>query len=374
MKPFSQNFLNQNLIAVNATALKSGGALSILRQFLEGIKDNNTYFVFVNKELEWKDKGLTKINLIPIDTSSSVKRIIWDWFGLKQWLKKHNLFPAATVSLQNTSIATVKGSVLFIYLHQALLFHHQSWSFFKKNERSFAFYKYIYPLFVFIFTNRSTKYIVQTQWMKNALCKKYKKNKESIYVIKPAILACDIGTVKLLNLPYKQTIFYPATGAVFKNHKEIICALGALKKRNVDLSSVGLYLTINANEDKEISKLINQFDLNANVQFLGDLSYDNVLVYYKSCTTVVFPSYIESFGLPLLEAAAFGKPLIALDTDYAREVIENYKGVIFAKQNSPDDWGRAIMKSFSITRKFKPYKPDYETSWDDFFKLINELI
>lgn len=69
----------------------------------------------------------------------------------------------------------------------------------------------------------------------------------------------------LLQLPYTYTLFYPATSASFKNHEEIIYALNEFKKNAAP--SIGVYLTITAEEDKELTELIQGLNLQENVHF-----------------------------------------------------------------------------------------------------------
>ena len=42
---------------------------------------------------------------------------------------------------------------------------------------------------------------------------------------------------------------------------------------------------------------------------------------YKCAGALIFPSASESFGLPLVEAAACGLPIVAAETDYVRDVV-----------------------------------------------------
>jgi glycosyltransferase involved in cell wall biosynthesis len=43
---------------------------------------------------------------------------------------------------------------------------------------------------------------------------------------------------------------------------------------------------------------------------------------YSSCHALVFPSVLESFGLPLLEARAAGLAIIAAERDYVRDTLD----------------------------------------------------
>jgi len=60
--------------------------------------------------------------------------------------------------------------------------------------------------------------------------------------------------------------------------------------------------------------------------------------------------------------------------NYAREVIGSYKGVKFLEYNDPKIWAENIIDLYNKRIKYKPYHVNYETSWKDFFKLIEKLI
>lgn len=401
------------IIAVNATALISGGALSILRQFIHHVDPQHQYYLFVSDQLGSVDNYATicdeptfrgssaesmdpvdkprevglelnshqtlftdfppqkNIHLIPTNTQSPLKRILWDAFGLKRWFKKRKLMPDTVLSLQNTSVRSPKQSNKLIYLHQGLPLHEQSWSFLKPKQRSLAFYKYLYPLFILLHARKDTQFIVQTQWMKKALCSKFKRSEHVVHVIKPEIKPINTEAIETIPLTGRYNLFYPASALEFKNHKEIIYALDAMQKSGQDISDIAVYFTITETQDSALYALIKQYKLEHNIHFLGQLSYHDVLIYYKSCTAVVFPSYIESFGLPLIEAAMFGKPLIVLDAEYAREVIAAYPQVSFVKRDAPLAWRDAITNAIHLQHKTEPYRPSYDTGWDDFFKILH---
>jgi len=50
--------------------------------------------------------------------------------------------------------------------------------------------------------------------------------------------------------------------------------------------------------------------------------------FYKLCNVYVLPSYSEGFGLPMLEAFRFEKPVIAVDAPPFNEVIRQRKNGI----------------------------------------------
>jgi len=60
----------------------------------------------------------------------------------------------------------------------------------------------------------------------------------------------------------------------------------------------------------------------------GKLSPSQLNAFYRLCIVYVQPSYSEGFGLPILEAFRFNKPVIAVDAPPFNEVIEHGKSGI----------------------------------------------
>ena len=68
------------------------------------------------------------------------------------------------------------------------------------------------------------------------------------------------------------------------------------------------------------------------VQFVGNVSDSQLALYYRHCQALIFPGY-EDFGLVMVEALSFGKPVIAYAKGGALEIVTPGKtGMLFAKQ------------------------------------------
>jgi len=71
------------------------------------------------------------------------------------------------------------------------------------------------------------------------------------------------------------------------------------------------------------------------VHFVGRLPHDELAALYRHAIAFVFPSRLETFGQPLLEAAASGLPIIASDLPACREVCQD-AALYFAPGDSAD--------------------------------------
>lgn len=68
------------------------------------------------------------------------------------------------------------------------------------------------------------------------------------------------------------------------------------------------------------------------VRFVGSVSDDELCHYYKNAKAFLFPGY-EDFGITMVEAHAFGIPVIAYKRGGALEIVKDRKtGILFAEQ------------------------------------------
>ncbi|QWL62247.1 glycosyltransferase [Aeromonas jandaei] len=364
--------MKRKSIVISATSLIGGGGLTILNQLIEHSDSQNDYHLFINDEI----KGVSEkanFHVTHVKRQSALKRIIWDFKGLRATLKAKGIDPDVVVSLQNTTVY-FPGKPKIVYLHQGIPLNDMKWSFFSKRERGLAFYKYIYPLFIFLYNDKLTYFVVQTKWMKEALVNKFSLRDEATYVLKPAVnLSVEEykgGTDTRIR--HRVSLFYPATPEPFKDHEVVLRALSEIGERD-DISQIGLYFTIAKGESRYLDSLIDTLGLSSNVVYLGKLSFPDVQRFYRKTSATVFPSKIESFGLPLLEAASKGQPIICADTSFSREILNGYEGATFVS-DSALLWSEAIQKlSKSDLTPFNNFEPKFDSGWNDFFKLLNKI-
>jgi len=377
--------LLNKIVFVNATAATEGGALTILKQFLEGISiyssENIYYYIFCSlEELKIYERENIKI-IYNIKEKNWLDRIKWDLWGLKNWSKRKGIKADLIISFQNTGVFYYNNIKQLIYLHQSIPFSETiNWNFFNKDERVLWCYKNIYKKLIRLTLKSNSYIVVQTEWMKNAVVKQFNWNSKKISVIKPNIKNIAVDKISKINFNHNEFhLFYPANNAVYKNHELIINALKYIKDNKPEIyKNIILHFTLdgtlNNNRNTVLVNLIKDLQVDEQIKYEEKMPYESVLSFYKSCNLMLFPSYIETFGLPLIEAASFGMPILAAETDYAREVIGNYEGVKFLDYKDSKLWAENIIDLYNKRIKYKLYNVNYETSWKDFFKLIEKLI
>lgn len=367
-------------IFINSTFATGGGVKTILDNFIEAVKTINItdaqFIFFVPQGYKQSVTRKNNIKIVQIDAKSWHKRLLWDFIGLKRWSTKNKITANTIFSLQNTSVNYYKNSKQIVYIQQPIPFEEDiTWDFFKKEERKLWLYKKFYLNFIKFFLSKDNKIIVQTNWMKRAAAKKLKKIKyENIHIIKPAVKELNISMNReyIFDKRY-YNIFYPAMEYVYKNHMVLVQALKIIKEKYKEhYEKLRIYFTLGdlSEYGRKVLGKVREWNLENKIIFMGKIPYNKVLNGYSSCDLMVFPSYIETFGLPLVEAAQYGNPIIASDREFSREVIGNYEGVTFVNYDNPKQWAEEIVKSMIKCKKYDSYFVKYETNWKDLIQLL----
>jgi glycosyltransferase involved in cell wall biosynthesis len=98
---------------------------------------------------------------------------------------------------------------------------------------------------------------------------------------------------------------------------------------------------IDADYLRELRSDIDELHLGDAVEFLGECNTGQLLELYRDCKLFVFPSTVETFGNPLVEAMACGAPIVSSDTAAMPEILGN-AAVFFDPLDADDMAGRII--------------------------------
>jgi glycosyltransferase involved in cell wall biosynthesis len=88
----------------------------------------------------------------------------------------------------------------------------------------------------------------------------------------------------------------------------------------------GFLTTLSPSSDvytQYINYLIEKYDLNKSIIFVGQVQEIEMPLYYNAVDLLVHPSFVEAFGLVLVEAMACGKPILAFNIPPMNEIIDN---------------------------------------------------
>ena len=111
-----------------------------------------------------------------------------------------------------------------------------------------------------------------------------------------------------------------STAPLLKPSKEFLFTISLISpKKNIHvlpaLLSKNNYMLVIAgnNNDKAYVEVIlreaRKFKVEDRIIFTGPISENDKYWYYKNCKAFLFPSLAEGFGMPVVEAMAFGKPV-----------------------------------------------------------------
>jgi len=358
----------KTVVAVSATALASSGGLTILKQFLDhAAKRHDTFFyVYVNDESNLKSSD--NIEFVSVGGVSWLERIYWDWKGFSNRCDSLNI--DYVLSLQNTSINIMKEQI--IYLHQPLPFTDFKFSPFSKADFKLFLYQKFYKYFVYKYCKADTKFVVQTNWMKEAIINQGRIPEENISVIKPDINLPEFEITDSVILSRDDYILlYPATPLIYKNHLLLIDVLSLLSNLNMS-KGVKLLVTFNEHDYPEFVNKAIKLEVLDMIKFLGVIEYSELCQEYVNCDLLLFPSYVETLGLPLLEAACYGCKIICSDLPYSRDVLLGYSSVDFVQYDSPEVWANSIERKLGVESEIIPFKDhDKKYGWNYFFEKFN---
>ncbi len=205
-----------------------------------------------------------------------------------------------------------------------------------------------------IAANRPDKLIAISKTVQNRISKYYGLPSQIIY---PPLMIRS-GKIKPVDGKY----FLVVSRLV--PYKKVDLAVAAANKSGVQLKIIGT-----GNELSRLKKMAR-----SNIEFLGQVTDSELKKYYTESKALIFPG-IEDFGLTMVEAQSFGKPVIAYRGGGAEEIIiDGVTGKFFDKQNS-SDLARVLKnfrpKSYNI---FACKRNARRFSFESFKQKINDII
>ncbi len=141
-----------------------------------------------------------------------------------------------------------------------------------------------------------------------------------------------------LDLP-ERYILHVGVRRPHKNQQLLVRALAKLSGQHPDLGLV-LVGSADARYFDDVGALVAGLGLSAQVRRFEQVSEEQLLGLYANASVFAYPSLVEGYGLPLLEAMAAGVPVVASDADAVREVSEG--ATLALAPDNPERWASAL--------------------------------
>jgi len=127
---------------------------------------------------------------------------------------------------------------------------------------------------------------------------------------------------------------------VQKNLRNLLYAVARLRVKNPDIQLKIAGRPVDEDYYKSLQKIVKEENLEKNVQFLGEVKPAGLVDLYQQCGVFVFPSSVETFGNPLVEAMASAAPIACSKTAAMPEVVG--EAALFFDPADAEDMARAI--------------------------------
>jgi len=316
---------DKKTIVVSGVNIRKGGTLTILRGCLEhlsALSGQYRIIALVHKrslcdypgieyiEMPWCIKGwgrrlwaeYVSMHRISKEIAKEDGRRIW------LWLSMHDTTPRVEAEHQE------------VYCHTSFPFlklKARDWRMDPKIPLFALFTRWAYRINV----HRNDSLIVQQQWFADALSELLGVDRSKFRVIPPERPAIEATPkVSRNELP---TFFYASTPDCHKNF-ETVCE--AAQMLEAEGERFKLILTIKGDENRYSRWLKAKYGHLQSVEFKGFMDKETLYSTYASADCFIFPSRVETWGLPISEYASLhpdGRMLLA-DLPYAHETAGNF--------------------------------------------------
>jgi len=353
-------------IAVIDVAAESGGALSVLNDFLYYLvsleHDNNEYYVFVSQKLNIEKENIHYI-IKPEIKRSWFSRLKWERIDAQGEFDELNI--DLVFSLQNTGFYSKKIKQI-VYFHNVLLLESKKkYSIWNKEQRKYAIYtKAIAP-----YTIASLKYADTIICQTKTICADIKNRlpDTNVVAVYPNVHV-DEEYRNTANELIKGFI-YPTSPVPFKRVESII---ECVKEHNnwFEDNNLEMLITIKGDENAYASKLLELSRGCEAIKLIGYQTRERIMQLYQDHVLIV-NSELESFPLLFLEKSIIGGAVISADYAYAIEITGKLPNVEVYKKENMEDMFEKMKWAISYGSNYDMDSSWETNSWEKVIEIIN---
>ncbi len=291
------------MILIDALYINKGGGAVLLQYLIEKILEHpekDKFFFLLDPRFD-KPAGLDK-NYIVLPNSMKVR---------KKFYKETKDNYTTVFCFANTPPPLKLKAKTYTYLHNQKLLEAPR----RKFTRMY-FSQYLKYLVIKLFNKNTDYFIVQTRHMATELTNIGLKDTAHCLIIPFYDNKKYVEGSKPFERRVKDEFVFISNPSPQKNYPTLLDAWEYLLEKDL---TPRLHVTIDDTAPQFIDRVK---ELNGRGARIVNHVYIDPRDLYFNCPYLIFPSVIESFGLPLIEAAESGMKVIASDMPYVYDVIK----------------------------------------------------
>lgn len=360
---------NKPLIVVSATRYFQGGSIVIVDECLACLSKHlsekyRIKALVYKKEIYTPREGVEFIEF-PKSRRSAAFRLYHEYFLFKKLSKEWK--PFLWLSMQD-STPDVIAEKRAVYFHNSLLWFPKPLQLLAKQPRLF----FLWLLYKNVYTKgirKNNHIVIQQKSFADFLQKKYGIQDNRLLIFPPPL---SLYKAEPVTNKKAYVFIFPAAAMMYKNFEVLLRANKILEEKKL---SYKIILTVSGTENTYIKKLKKKYH-SANVEFSGFVDRRKLFDYYNQSDCMIFPSLLETWGLPLSEFALQHKPILCADLPYSKETLANYDKVKFFDPNDPERLAALMFQAknneLAFDENMFQHKEPVIHSWKEMFDKILE--
>lgn len=130
----------------------------------------------------------------------------------------------------------------------------------------------------------------------------------------------------------------------------------------------------------DVMKTIHNASCKEDITYLGYCSNEQLVTLYKNARALIFPSHVEGFGMPIVEAMSCGTPVIASSNGALGEVARGY--AITVDSSDVEGFAKAMMtlqnnsvrEEYIVKGKERANDFSWEKSAQEYIKVLQKVV
>lgn len=297
-------------LLISAYSVHRGGGLTLLRTLLGGLPPGRSVILWLDERYPDSELGTNDNLSIRRVRPSLLARILAEWQIAAMSKEADSLLCFGNLP----PLFTPKCKLVSVFLQNRLLLDEYPLNEFPMFTRLRIQIERLWLRRRYGFVSQ---FLVQSSTMRRAVWSHLGDSTEVEIV---PFLGLRSAWARAAIKPQDFDFVYVASGEPHKNHRVLLESWKLLAEDGIRPS---LALTLDDRDDPVLCDWIRaeaqKHDLR--IFITGSMNGSQIQDLYVRSGALVYPSLIESFGLPLLEATNVGLPVVASELDYVRDVV-----------------------------------------------------